>query len=186
MIEFDEENWEIKLLGNNQFQNYFIPIILLIGGIGAYSYVGFISLIPGNFGQPSLIPTFNAQTFSLLSYGSAALVLGGFLLFSVLSNIGAGLIKFEKDNQQITLAFKGYPGKNERLFFSYNFRDLKSLKMIYKNSPVPQQSFSFILEGGREIPIWSTSNVSNFQKLEAFLTNLSLEMNLDIEISNYN
>jgi hypothetical protein len=107
-------------------------------------------------------------------------------LFSVLSNIGAGLIKFEKDNQQITLAFKGYPGKNERLFFSYNFRDLKSLKMIYKNSPVPQQSFSFILEGGREIPIWSTSNVSSFQKLEAFLTNLSLEMNLDIEISNYN
>lgn len=178
MIEFDESNWQIKLLGNNQLQNYFIPIILLLGGIGAYSYVGFLSL----FSEKVIIPTFNAQTFSLLSYGSAALVLGGFLLFSVISNIGAGLIKFEKNNQQITLAFKGYPGKNERLFFSYSFRELKSIKIVYTQTPIPRQGLFLVLEGYREIPIWSGQDVSKFQKSESFITNLGIEMNLNIEI----
>nr|YP_009551048.1 photosystem I assembly protein ycf4 [Pseudellipsoidion edaphicum]QAA11984.1 photosystem I assembly protein ycf4 [Pseudellipsoidion edaphicum] len=182
MIEFDESNWQIKLLGNNQFQNYFIPIILLFGGIGAYSYVGFLSIFSMKTIQKVGIPTFNAQTFSLLSYGSAALVLGGFLLFSVLSNIGAGLIKFEKNNQQITLAFKGYPGKNERLFFSYNFRELKSIKIVYTQSPVPRQGLFLVLEGSREIPIWSGQDVSKFPRSESFITNLGIEMNLNIEI----
>ena len=44
MLEFDENEWQISLPGNNQLQNYFIPIILLVAGLGAYSYTGFCSV----------------------------------------------------------------------------------------------------------------------------------------------
>ena len=190
MLEFDENEWQISLPGNNQPQNYGIPIILILGGLGAYTYTGFCTLLSNSFlshianinsNQP-LINGFGAQSFSLLSYGSAALVLGGFLLFSAFSNIGAGSIRFEKGNQQITLAFKGYPGKNERLFFSYSFRELQSIKIMYTESPVRKQDLFLVLEGNREIPIWSSQDPSKFSISESFVTNLGLEMGFNTEI----
>jgi hypothetical protein len=190
MIEFDEDQWQINLPGNNQPQNYVIPTILLVGGLSAYNSTGFCSLFSNNLfnnflmNQPSepLINGFGAQSFSLLSYGSAALVLGGFLFFSAFCNIGAGSIKFEKTNEQITIAFKGYPGKNERLFFSYSFRELQCIKILYTQTPVRTQSLFLILEGSREIPIWSSQDPSKFTISESFITNLGLEMGFDTEI----
>jgi hypothetical protein len=190
MLEFNEEEWQINLPGNNQLQNYFIPIILLIAGLGAYSYTGFCSvfsdfLVVNIFhSTPSkpLLNGFGAQSFSLLSYGSGALVLGGFLLFSAILDIGAGSIRFDKNNQQITLAFKGYPGKNERIFFSYSFKELQCIKIMYTESPVRKQGLFLVLEGNREIPIWSTQDPSKFIQSESFITNLGLEMGFNTEI----
>ena len=190
MLEFDEDQWQISLPGNNQLQNYFIPIILLFAGLGAYSYTGFCSVfsdfltvnILHSTATKPLINGFGAQSFSLLSYGSGALVLGGFLLFSAILDIGAGSIRFDKNNQQITLAFKGYPGKNERIFFSYSFRELQCIKIMYTESPVRKQGLYLVLEGNREIPIWSTQDPSKFILSESFVTNLGLEMGFNTEI----
>nr|YP_010479006.1 photosystem I assembly protein ycf4 [Lietzensia polymorpha]UVI61311.1 photosystem I assembly protein ycf4 [Lietzensia polymorpha] len=190
MIEFDEDKWQINLPGNNQPKNYVIPTILLVGGLGAYNSTGFCSIFSNSLfsnwttvktSQP-LINGFGAQSFSLLSYGSAALVLGGFLFFSAICNIGAGSIRFEKTNEQITLAFKGYPGKNERLFFSYSFRELQCIKILYTQTPVRTQSLFLVLEGSREIPIWSSQDPSKFIISESFITNLGLEMGFNTEI----
>ena len=153
MLEFNEEEWQINLPGNNQLQNYLIPIVLLIAGLGAYSYTGFCSVFSDFLAlnifhstpPKPLLNGFGAQSFSLLSYGSGALVLGGFLLFSALLDIGAGSIRFDKNNQQITLAFKGYPGKNERIFFSYSFKELQCIKIMYTESPVRKQGLFLVL-----------------------------------------
>lgn len=190
MLQFDENEWQISLPGNNQLQNYFIPIILLVAGLGAYSYTGFCSVfsdllvinILHSTPTKPLLNEFGAQSFSLLSYGSGALVLGGFLLFSALLDIGAGSIRFDKGNQQITLAFKGYPGKNERIFFSYSFRELQCIKIMYTESPVRKQGLFLVLEGNREIPIWSTQDPAKFILSESFITNLGLEMGFNTEI----
>nr|YP_010478586.1 photosystem I assembly protein ycf4 [Chlorobotrys sp.]UVI60891.1 photosystem I assembly protein ycf4 [Chlorobotrys sp.] len=190
MIEFDENEWQINLPGNNQPQNYIIPTILVGGGLGAYTYTGFCSILPTNLwtnfvddtSRQSLIIGFGAQSFSLISYGSAALVLGGFLFFSAINNIGAGSIRFEKMNEQITLGFKGYPGKNERLFFSYSFRELQCIKILYTQTPVRTQSLFLVLEGRREIPIWTSQDPSKFIISESFITNLGLEMGFNTEI----
>lgn len=190
MLEFNEEEWQISLPGNNQFQNYIVPLTLLIAGLGAYSYTGFCSvfsdLIVKNIFHtvPStpLINGFGAQSFSLLSYGSGALVLGGFLLFSAILDIGAGSIKFDKSNQQITLAFKGYPGENERIFFSYSFKELQCIKILYTETPIRKQGLFLVLEGNREIPIWSTQDPSKFILSESFVTSLGLEMGFNTEI----
>jgi hypothetical protein len=185
MVEFDENEWQINLQGNNQPQNYIIPTLLLIAGFEAYNYTGFFSFFNIFFENDSLQPVikgFGAQSFSLLSYGSAALVLGGFLLFSAIWNIGAGSIKFEKKNQQITLVFKNYPGKNEKVFFSYNFRELQCIKIVYTESPVRKQSIFLVLEGNREIPISLTQDPSKFLVSESFITNLGLEMGFNTEI----
>lgn len=190
MLEFNEDKWQISLPGNNQLQNYLIPIILLVAGLGAYSYTGFCSVfsdfvVTNIFhSTPSkpLLNGFGAQSFSLLSYGSGALVLGGFLLFSAILDIGAGSIKFDKSNQQITLAFKGYPGKNERIFFSYSFKELQCIKILYTETPVRKQGLFLVLEGNREIPIWSTQDPSKFIISESFVTNLGLEMGFNTEI----
>nr|YP_010478868.1 photosystem I assembly protein ycf4 [Neustupella aerophytica]UVI61173.1 photosystem I assembly protein ycf4 [Neustupella aerophytica] len=188
MIEFDEDKWQINLPGNNQPQNYIIPTILLVGGLKAYNSIGFcplfsLNIFPNLTNQDqSLINGFGAQSFSLLGYGSAALVLAGFLFFSAFCNIGAGSIRFEKTNEQITLAFKGYPGKNERLFFSYSFRELQCIKILYTQTPVRTQSLFLVLEGSREIPIWSSQDPSKFLISESFVTNLGLEMGFTTEI----
>jgi hypothetical protein len=190
MLEFNEEEWQINLPGNNQLQNYFIPIVLLIAGLGAYSYTGFCSVFSDFLAvnifhstpPKPLLNGFGAQSFSLLSYGSGALVLGGFLLFSAILDIGAGSIRFDKNNQQITLAFKGYPGKNERIFFSYSFKELQCIKIMYTESPVRKQGLFLVLEGNREIPIWSTQDPSKFIQSESFITNLGLEMGFNTEI----
>ena len=190
MLEFNEDEWQISLPGNNQLQNYIIPIVLLVAGLGAYSYTGFCSvfsdlLVTNIFHSTPTKPLLNgfgAQSFSLLSYGSGALVLGGFLLFSAILDIGAGSIKFDKNNQQITLAFKGYPGKNERIFFSYSFKELQCIKILYTETPVRKQGLFLVLEGNREIPIWSTQDPSKFILSESFVTNLGLEMGFNTEI----
>jgi hypothetical protein len=182
MTEFDEDQWEINLRGSNQPQNYLIPTILLIGGLGAYNYTGFCSIFSLFKSSQPIINGFGAQSFSLLSYGSAALVLGGFLFFSAICNIGAGSVKFEKNNEQITLAFKGYPGKNEKLFFSYSFKELQCIKILYSQTPVRTQSLFLVLQGSREIPIWTTQDPSKFSMSESFITNLGLEMGFNTEI----
>lgn len=185
MVEFNENEWQIKVPGNNRLQNYIIPIILIIAGLEAYTYTGFCSvlnLLSNSDQAKPLITGFGAQSFSLLSYGSAALVLGGFLYFSAICDIGAGLIKFDKTNQQITLIFKGYPGGNERLFFSYSFRELQSIKILYTETPIKKQSIFLVLESNREIPVLSTQNPSQFILSESFITNLGLEMGFTTEI----
>ena len=162
----------------------------MVAGLGAYSYTGFCSVfsdllvinILHSTPTKPLLNGFGAQSFSLLSYGSGALVLGGFLLFSALLDIGAGSIRFDKGTQQITLAFKGYPGKNERIFFSYSFRELQCIKIMYTESPVRKQGLFLVLEGNREIPIWSTQDPSKFILSESFITNLGLEMGFNTEI----
>lgn len=185
MLEFNKDEWQINLLGNNQIQNYVIPLVLIIGGLATYNYTGFCSIFYIFFNSiesKPLLKGFGAQSFSLLSYGSAALVLGGFLLFSTILDIGAGFIKFDKNNEQISFAFKGYPGKNERIFFSYNFKELECIKILYPEAPVKKQILFIILEGNREIPIWSTQDPSKFIISESFITNLALEMGFTTEI----
>lgn len=189
MIEFDEQEWQINVRGSNQPQNYFIPLILLIGGLKAFASIGFAPIKIGELtSNPTLYspatqsPIFGPQSFSLIGYGSAALVLGGFLLFSTFSNLGAGTIKFEKTSQQIILAFKNYIGETQRLFFSYNFKELQSIKILYVERPYRKQSIFLVLKGGREIPIWSTDQPSKFNEAELFITNLGLEMGFSTEI----
>jgi hypothetical protein len=189
MIEFDEEEWQINIQGSNQIQNYFIPIVLLIGGIKAFASIGFSPITLGElrtnptlYSESTQLPIFGPQSFSLIGYGSAALVLGGFLLFSTLSNLGAGTIKFEKTSQQIILAFKNYIGENQKLFFSYNFQELQCIRIIYVESPYRKQSIFLALKGGRQIPIWSSDQPAKFSDAELFVTNLGLEMGFSTEI----
>lgn len=189
MIEFDQTEWQINVKGSNQPQNYIIPIILLLGGLKAFESIGFSPsiFIENNtnttlYSSTTHLPIFGPQSFSLIGYGSAALVLGGFLLFSTFSNLGAGSIKFEKPSQQIRLAFKNYIGETQRLFFSYNFQELQCIKIIYVESPYKKQSIFLALKGGREIPIWSTDQPGKFNEAELFVTNLGLEMGFSTEI----
>jgi hypothetical protein len=189
MIEFDEDQWQINVKGSNQLQNYLIPVILLIGGGKAFASIGFTPFLNKEliadsnlYSSATQLPIFGPQSFSLIGYGSAALVLGGFLLFSTFSNLGAGSIKFEKSSKQIILAFKNYIGESQRLFFSYNFQELQSIKIIYIETPYRKQSIFLVLKGGREIPIWSTDQPAKFNQAESFITNLGLEMSFSTEI----
>lgn len=189
MIEFDEDEWQINVPGSNQPQNYFIPIVLLIGGLKAFASIGFSPFIGVElnntlplYSTTTQLPIFGPQSFSLIGYGSAALVLGGFLLFSTFSNLGAGSIKFEKGSQQIVLAFKNYIGETQKLFFSYNFQELQCIRILYVESPYRKQSIFLVLKGEREIPIWSSDQPSKFNQAELFITNLGLEMSFSTEI----
>ena len=53
---------------------------------------------------------------------------------------------------------------------------------MYTETPVKKQSVFLVLEGNREIPIWSTQDPSRFVLSESFITNLGLEMGFNTEI----
>jgi len=180
-VEFDKKNWQLNFSGTRNYSNLWIPIFLIIAGTKAYEFAGFLSLDFSKINTQQVIS--GPQTFSLLLYASAALVIGGFLAFSIFSNVGASCIKFDKKNEQLILSFQGYKTANQRKFLSYNFREVQAIKILYTEVPRRKQTVIFALDGGRELPIWVSEDASLFQNFELFLTDVGLEMGFCTEIS---
>ena len=178
MMEFDEEQWKINIIEGKVLSNFLIPILLLIGGLAAFNSVGFSPLHAINKDQ---LPVFGPQTFSLILYGSASLVLGGFLLFFIKST--GGYIQFEKTSQQIILTYNNQIGEFQPLFFSYNFQELDCVKILYKERPYRKQSILLIFKDNKEIEIWSTDNPARFKEAESFIINLTMEMQFALEVT---
>lgn len=167
-----QENEEDTLIresiqGARTFGNLITFFILAIAGncfslAGISSYLG-KNLLP--FTDTSEI-LFLPQGITMLFYGTGALGIGVYLLITMVWNIGSGYNEFSKVDKIVRIIRLGFPGKNQRIFLSYEFQTIERLKYTLKQGINPRCNILLILKDKREIPLFPA---------QSFLEPVSLE-----------
>nr|ARO90934.1 photosystem I assembly protein ycf4 [Corynoplastis japonica] len=143
-----------KIIGARRFSSYFWATTICIGGIGFLltglsSYLN-ISLLP-------FIKTYNLsfipQGIIMTFYGSAAICLSIFLWSTIILNIGSGYNEFNKQEKNITIYRKGFPGKNRNILLTYAINEIKSIRVGIKEGLNPKREIYLELKDSRLIPL---------------------------------
>ena len=167
------------ILGSRQFGNIVFLSSLLVGGLG-FLFVGLISYItdPTYTSEISFIP----QGILLTFYGSLAITIGIFILFSWFWNVGSGYNELNKFDKLIRIQRRGYPGKNQTIFLTYQLSDVKSLEIKVIEGLNSTQTIYLCLKNERQIPLTFTDQLPVLTKVEQRATLLSNFLGVPLEI----
>jgi hypothetical protein len=152
----DIDNPSIKydlILGSKRFSNYFWMSSTLLGGAGF--------LIVGLSSYPNLqIPYFKTTFISfipqgivMIFYGFIGLLLGFFLLFNILFDVGGGYNKYDKDKEKINVFRIGFPIGTPELYLSYDFNEIKSIRLRIEEGINPKREVYLVTKDNRQIPL---------------------------------
>jgi len=143
------------IMGARNFKTISIMIVLFLGGLGfflaglsSYFHVNF--LLVTNTENIIFIP----QGITLLFYGTGGLVLAFFLFCYICWDVGSGYNEFSEEDKTLRIIRRGFPGKNRNLFLSYDFNNIKILKLIIKQGLNPRSNILVVLKDKREIPLF--------------------------------
>jgi hypothetical protein len=175
--------WQIEYEGSNKLENYIMSSLLVSGGI--CFYLTGLSVYLNN----NLLPFINVQDlkfipqgFTMMFYGSFFFFLGFFQILTILLNIGSGYIKFDKNTNQIKIVRKGYPGRTKQIFICYSIKQIKSIKILYEYTTKKVQRIFLAFNDGREIPILTTLDPTEFDKSEKNVLKLCENVDIVAEI----
>ena len=171
-----------NILGARNLSSYIITTILLFAGLGFFlaglsSYVGQNLLFITDTKEIIFIP----QGIALLFYGTGALGFGLYLLFTIILNIGSGYNEFSKFENVVRIVRLGFPGKNRRIFLSYEFKNIKSLKFLIKQGLNPRCNILLVLKDKREIPLFPAQILLNPVETEKKAITLENFLNVPVE-----
>lgn len=171
-----------NILGARNLSSYIITTILLFAGLGFFlaglsSYVGQNLLFITDTKEIIFIP----QGIALLFYGTGALGFGLYLLFTIILNIGSGYNEFSKFENVVRIVRLGFPGKNRRIFLSYEFKNIKSLKFLIKQGLNPRCNILLVLKDKREIPLFPAQILLNPVETEKKAITLANFLNVPVE-----
>ena len=99
-------------------------------------------------------------------YGTGAIGIAFYLLFTIIWNIGSGYNEFLKDENIVRIVRLGFPGKNRTIFLSYDFKNIKSLKFLIKQGLNPRCNILLMLKDKREIPLFPAQFLMNPSETE--------------------
>lgn len=150
-------NKEIRtdlILGSNRFSNYAWSIILLIGGLGFFlvglgSYFNLQTLLFIKLSDINFIP----QGIVMVFYGTIAILLSLFLMYTIKTNVGGGYNKYNREKKEIEIFRLGYNRKNKQILLKYNFRDIKSIKIELKDDINPKREIYLVTKNKNQIPL---------------------------------
>jgi hypothetical protein len=170
------------IVGARNFRSFFIIFLLLIGGIGFFlagfsSYLNINLLFVTDTSEIKFIP----QGIALLFYGTGALGIAFYLLFSVILNIGSGYNEFSKIENIVRIVRLGFPGKNRRIFLSYEFKNIQKIKYLVKQGLNPRCNILLVLKDKREIPLFPAQFLLNPNEMEKKAIELSNFLTIPIE-----
>jgi hypothetical protein len=171
-----------SIKGWRRLSNFFWCFIITSAGLGFF-LTGLSSFLKVNFGFISSSNTiaFIPQGIILVFYGTVGLVLGLFLLLSLWWDVGFGYNEFNKDRQEVTIFRKGFPGKNRKMFLTFKFEELKSIKMLIKDGLNPKRQLFLCLVDKREIPLMGNEEPMTLNKIEAEALTLAKYLNIFLE-----
>jgi hypothetical protein len=117
--------------GSRNISSIIIMLVLFFAGIGFFltglsSYLNINLIKITDTTQIAFLP----QGIVMLFYGTGAIGIGLYILFTVIWNVGSGYNEFSKDLQTVRIVRLGFPGKNRTIFLSYEFQNLKNLKFV--------------------------------------------------------
>lgn len=179
----NKNNWQIEYEGSNRLENYIAATFLILGGgcfylAGLSTYLKFNLLPIVNIQDLSFIP----QGITMMFYGSLFFFLGIFQTLIIFLNVGSGFIRFDKETGQIQIIRKGYPGKAKQIFLSYSFKQIRCIKIFYQYTTQKIQRVLLSFNDGREIPILTTNDPSEFEKSEKNVLELCKNIEIVTEI----
>lgn len=170
--------------GARNFKTYLSAIVLFLAGL-AFFLVGLSTYFEKNFfpfSNSSQI-LFYPQGITMTFYGVIALLLSFYLVFTIYLNLGSGYNEFCKKDQSIRIVRLGFPGKNRRIFLSYKFNNIKSIKFFIKQGLNPRSNIILLLKDGREIPLFPSSVLLKANFLEKKAIDLANFLSVPLESS---
>jgi hypothetical protein len=144
-----------EICGARNLGNY-ISFLVLFGAGMCFFLAGISSYFQKNFlfFTDTSTLTFLPQGITMMFYGTAGLVLSFYIFLTILWNVGSGYNEFSKSDQLVRIVRRGFPGKNQTLFFSYEFQNIESIKFLFKQGLNPRCNILLILKDKREIPLF--------------------------------
>jgi hypothetical protein len=96
-------------------------------------------------------------------------------------NIGSGYNEFSKIEQIVRIVRFGFPGKNRKIFLSYEFQNIKSIKFLIKQGLNPRSTILLVLKDKREIPLLPAQFLLNPTLVEKKAIELANFLNVPLE-----
>jgi hypothetical protein len=170
------------ITGSRNFSNFSIMFILFIAGIGFFlaglsSYLNINLLFITDTSSIVFIP----QGIVMLFYGTGAIGIAIYLFLTILWNIGSGYNEFSKNENIVRIVRLGFPGKNRKIFLSYEFQNIESLKFLMKQGLNPRCNILLVLKDKREIPLFPAQVLLNPTQLEKKAINWARFLNVPLK-----
>jgi len=170
------------ILGSKRFSNYAWSFILMTGGIGfcltgVGSYFNLNTILFVQFSDINFIP----QGIVMLFYGTIAILFSLFLIYSILTDVGGGYNKYDKEKKEIEIFRLGYNKKNKQMLLKYNFRDIKSIKIELKDDINPKREIYLVTKNKNQIPLTRIGEPLLLSDVENQAIELANFLNIPIE-----
>jgi hypothetical protein len=171
-----------NIVGSRNLGSIVVMMILFFAGMGFF-LAGLSSYFQINFLQitdtSSIV--FVPQGIAMLFYGTGAIGIAIYVFLTVIWNIGSGYNEFSKTEEVIRIVRLGFPGKNRTLFLSYEFKNIKNLKLLIKQGLNPRTNILLVLKDKREIPLFPPQFLLKPGELEKKAIQLSKFLNVGLE-----
>jgi hypothetical protein len=171
-----------NITGARNFSSFLVSSILFFAGL-AFFLAGLSSYLKLNLLQftDTTNIIFIPQGIAMLFYGTGAIGIAIYLILTIVWDVGSGYNEFSKADNLVRIVRLGFPGKNRRLFLSYEFKNIKNLKFIIKQGLNPRCNILLILKDKREIPLFPAQFLLNPSDLEKKAIELSKFLDVPME-----
>jgi hypothetical protein len=96
-------------------------------------------------------------------------------------NVGSGYNEYNQTTQKVKIYRKGFPGKNRELSFTFNFEEIKSIKLRIKDGLNPKRQLLLCLVDSREIPLTGIEELQALNKIENEAIAIAKHLNVLLE-----
>mgnify|MGYP006275009407 CR=1 FL=1 len=141
------------IVGERRFSNYWWTLVVFVGACG-FLYTGISSYVGHSLIYFETVSTESSTTIPffpqglLMSfYGSLGLLLSLYWSLLIFWNVGGGFNEFNKKDGFIRIFRWGYPGKNRKIDFVYNLKDVEAIRVELKQGLDPQRTIYLRLKG---------------------------------------
>lgn len=170
------------ILGSRRLSNYVWTCITFLGGLGFFitgisSYLQKEILPFTRIDSISFIPQGIVMTF----YGMIGLLISVFLVANISLNVGGGYNKYDKNLNKIDIFRLGFPTQSREIYLSYNFKDIRSIKLSLQEGLNPKREIYLCTKDQRQIPLTRIGEPLLLSSIEEEAVSLSLYLNVPLE-----
>ena len=171
-----------EIVGARNLRTILTMLILFLAGLGFF-LAGLSSYFNTNllFLTDTSNITFVPQGIALLFYGTGALGIAAYVFLTLLWDVGSGYNEFSKQDKVVRIVRVGFPGKNRKIFLSYDFQNVKGLKFLIKQGLNPRCNVLLVLKDKREIPLFPAQFLLNPNETEKKAIELSNFLEVPVE-----
>ena len=111
-----------EIVGARNLRSIITMIVLFLAGLGFF-LAGLSSYFKTNllFITDTSNIVFIPQGVALLFYGAGAIGIASYVLLTLVWNVGSGYNEFSKVENVVRIVRLGFPGKNRKIFLSYDY-----------------------------------------------------------------